>query len=190
MQQVRNDSGETIPAFAVMRVTGVVEVKQETIFTVDQQDTSDAPVLINGPTPIPDGEYGVIQPGPIFAAYFDSAASPAVGDELGSEDGEWKLTTAGSGWVFLGALTDEAIGLFRQEGGGSDVAAIANGDVDPGASGDFFLADASFSATADSDTATNDSAVTIPSGTKCYLGKVSPLPGKRVKQAFMCSDPA
>jgi hypothetical protein len=121
--QVRNDSGDVIPAFAAMRVTGVVEVKKETVFTVDQQDTSDAPVLINGPTPIavwdedhPD--YGVAQPGPIVAAYFDTADSPAVGDELGPEDGEWKLTAAGSGWVYLGALADENVGLFQASGGG------------------------------------------------------------------------
>lgn len=118
MQQVRNDSGETIPAFAAMRVTGVVEVKQETVFTVDQQDTSDGPVLLNGPTPIPVNGYGVIQSGPIVAAYFDTVASPSVGDELGPEDGEWKLTAAGSGWVFLGSLGSEKIGLFRQSGGG------------------------------------------------------------------------
>lgn len=88
-----------------------------------------------------------------------------------------------------GRLTNRPPRGERPLGGRSGLtAAIANGSVAPGASGNFYLADDTFAATTDATTATNDSGVTIPTGTKCILGKVRPLSGKRVIQAFMCAD--
>jgi hypothetical protein len=136
--QVRNGTfGGTIPAYAVMRVTGVVEVKKETLLTIDQQDASDGPVVFNGPEPIPGGGYGIAQSGPVVVAYFDSAPGPAVGDELGPVDGEWRLTADGVGWTFLGSLGDENIGIFQMRGASSIEVKIGKPDADiaKGASG-------------------------------------------------------
>lgn len=121
MALVRNDSTAVVPAFAAMRITGVVEHKRRTAFTVAKPDGSDGPHLINGPVPLGatgDGRYGEAQDGVIVSAFYDTADAPDVGDELGPENAEWKLTSSGGGWVFLGALSGENIGLFRQAGGG------------------------------------------------------------------------
>jgi hypothetical protein len=74
-------------------------------------------------------------------------------------------------------------------GGSRLIAAIASADIAPGATGTFYLADPAFAATVDEKDATNDSLQTIPIGTKCYLGKVRPLSGLRVVQAFICGPP-
>lgn len=66
------------------------------------------------------------------------------------------------------------------------IAAIADGPIAPGATADVFLADSDFVATSETIPAMNDSLVTIPSGTKLYLGEVKPLAGLRIVQAFVC----
>lgn len=82
--------------------------------------------------------------------------------------------------------------LWRQGGGGGGAtltAAIANGVILPESAGSVFLADGSFLATATTADVFNDSLVTVPDGTKLFIGRVTPLDGRRIVQAFICADP-
>lgn len=93
----RNDSGEEIPAFAVLRITGVTERNGQALLTVAKPNsTAYAQYAINGSTVVPANGYGRLTFDTPAVALYDSGLSPSVGDLLGPEDGEWALTTGGN----------------------------------------------------------------------------------------------
>jgi hypothetical protein len=119
----RNDSGQTIPAYGVMRITGVAVVEGMPVLTVDQPDDQfHRTFLLNGPVDIPaSGEstgYGTAQDGsyPAFALFDDSTlpgsqSSPNLGDHWGVDNGSWKLSYGREGFYVLG-------GAYGSEGDG------------------------------------------------------------------------
>lgn len=120
----RNDSGETVPAFALMRVTDVVARSGQPLFVVEKPNGEDGPHLVNGPTPAPSADgvnFGEAQDRVLVAGYFDDAGTPAIGDDFGPVDAEWRFSPDGTGWTFLGAVSGQVIGVFERAGGGRPV---------------------------------------------------------------------
>lgn len=87
----RNESGEEIPAYGLMHITGCVDDKFN-YATVDKPSTANAirsKILINGPVAVPDGEEGTAQTGPIFRLIHDNAISYIAGDRVGYKNGSF-----------------------------------------------------------------------------------------------------
>ena len=87
----RNDSGEEIPAYGLMHITGCVDDKFNYV-TVDKPATANpirSKILINGPVAVPDGEEGTAQTGPIFRLIHDDAISYIAGDRVGYKNGSF-----------------------------------------------------------------------------------------------------
>lgn len=87
----RNDSGEEIPPYGLMHITGCVDDKFNYV-TVDKPATGNAirsKILINGPVAVPDGEEGTAQTGPIFRLIHDNAISYIAGDRVGYKNGSF-----------------------------------------------------------------------------------------------------
>src|SRR5690606_9448074 len=95
---VLNQSGENIPAYAAMRVTGATQLLGDYVVTVGKPDGSGGPHLFNGPTVIGAGKHGQAQPGPVVSAWFDTTDTVPVGEQFGPVSGEWRLAPGGAGW--------------------------------------------------------------------------------------------
>lgn len=110
----RNDSGKTIPAYGVMRMTGLAVVEGMPVITVDEPDTSfHRSFLLNGAVDVPasgaSSSYGTAQDGsyPAFALFDDSTlpdgqSSPKLGDHWGVDNASWKLAYGREGFYGLG----------------------------------------------------------------------------------------
>jgi hypothetical protein len=103
---VKNDSGEVIPAFALMRVTGeeAVAAGVEAAMTVGKPNADGDPhVVVNGPLRIPVDGYGYGTLGHPVAVLYDTAdGTPGVGDTWGSVGGSWKAGQQRAGFRVLG----------------------------------------------------------------------------------------
>lgn len=126
---VKNDSGETIPAFAAMRITG--QDSDSKSFTVDKPDTdSQVNVLFNGPCEIPSGLEGVgTHDMPATARYEQADGTPVAGQEWGVEADGWKLRRVKGGYLIAGVL-------------GTGFVSVMRSTTTPGASGETELVDA------------------------------------------------
>ena len=81
----RNDSGEEIPPYALMHITGTAE-NQFNYVTVTKPASSNklrSRILVNGPEPVADGGFGTAQSGPIFRIIHDAAVLYEPGDRVG-----------------------------------------------------------------------------------------------------------
>ena len=85
--EYRNDSGERIPAFGIVRITGVVVPEPgRVLLTVAKPDAYGCQLqcAVNGPVPIDADRYGVCARGPFVAALYDTGdGTPAVGQKWG-----------------------------------------------------------------------------------------------------------
>lgn len=133
-EPVSNASGEVIPAFAAMRVTGV---GTDGIFTVAKPNTNDqtSRIFFNGPVKIAVGEKGNGTPSfPCKAAFDTGDGTPSAGDEWGVENNGWKLRNARSGFLIVGGVdssgghavvemkpTAQSLILVEEESGGVSV---------------------------------------------------------------------
>lgn len=111
-QYVRNDSGETIPAYSFMQVTGTVEIGGQNFFKVEKSIDPTllrCPLLINSPREILDGETGLAQYGPVYRV--KASTSYDVGDRLGPITGSWQAGY-GSMYAVLG-VDDLETNLYR-----------------------------------------------------------------------------
>lgn len=109
----RNDSGETIPGFAVMRITGVIERDGlDSVVLVRKPKTGNYCYMVNGPLPVAANAYGYgtfdfpayalfdgQTSGPVGATY---AALPVNGEEWGPENNSWKLVKDNPGFRIWG----------------------------------------------------------------------------------------
>lgn len=106
---VQNVSGEEIPGFALLRVTGTSEadltrpiayqVAKPTGESTDQ-------LLVGGPVPIPTGGAGrATWLFPTLVAFEPSDGTPATGANWGAVSGSWKLRLNGSGFVVIGGAS-------------------------------------------------------------------------------------
>ena len=102
---VYNNSGEAIPAFAAMRISGIMSETLE--FQVDKPNANDAVsnILFNGPVEIPTASYGMgTADMPACARYNTADGSPSNGDSWGVESGGWKLRDSRTGFLIQGVI--------------------------------------------------------------------------------------
>ena len=79
----RNDSGETIPAYGIVRVTGYVEANGRNMVTVTKPATSVGSFIVNGREEVLANEYGYGFAGPVVRVTYHSSDSPNPGNILG-----------------------------------------------------------------------------------------------------------
>lgn len=114
----RNVGSETIPAFGVMRITGVEERHGVAVYTVDKPSTTFQRLyLINGPKQVAAEGYGS---GTFDVTYAlcSSSASPAYGESWGAKHSEWLLFQHRPGFFMLGGYTGDGAAqraLVRQQ---------------------------------------------------------------------------
>lgn len=118
----RNDSGETIPAFAVMRVTGAAGLGSIPVITVAKPSTDfKRRYLVNGPFPVSgaSGQYvfglGTWAEQSAYVLY-DDANTPAYGEEWGPSSGSWKIKKYRYGFHIIGGATGgetDRVGCFQ-----------------------------------------------------------------------------
>lgn len=102
----RNDSGETIPAFACMRVTGEITVSGAVLWTVTKPDTTFARFyLINGPDTVSTNDLygtGSFVDLPDRVLYDSADGTPAAGEVWGPYPSQWGLKRHMYGFRILG----------------------------------------------------------------------------------------
>lgn len=134
----RNDSGEEIPGFAVVAITGV---DSDGTLVVDQvTDADDTNVGVNGPYAIPTAAYGqVTRDFPWYVLCNANDGTPGVGTYWGTSPGSWALRSARSGFYCYGGATNNRA-LFVIDccapGVGSSGSATGTGDGPGGGDGD------------------------------------------------------
>lgn len=119
----RNDSGETVPAYAVIRITGVGdEGSMGFVLTADKpnEETDSYRYYVNSGLAVAADTYGKCTEAmsPIPVLIDESEGDLEFGQEVGPEDDEWKVTSEGEGFIFLGYFTDAAVFVTKQSGGG------------------------------------------------------------------------
>lgn len=149
----RNDSGEVVPPFAIMRPTGLSFNQSGNWFvTVTKpDDTFRRRYYINGPVAVPDGGYGDCSDGtyPTLASFPGTGTFNSHRTNFGVESGSWELKKGGVGrFKYLGggnyAQNDAfptAVSVFQQ----ADCETLivqATGAVSPGSSYSFNVHDA------------------------------------------------
>lgn len=108
---VYNDSGETIPAFAAMRISGIVASTLE--FKVAKPNSNNAVnnILFNGPVEIPAASFGIGTADTPAGVRYDTAdGTPSNGDEWGVSSADWKLRNARNGFLIQGVI-DSSVGI-------------------------------------------------------------------------------
>lgn len=127
--QFRNDSGETIPPYACVQITGTVETAGRNIFTADKPlNTSTALVdqfVFNNEYEVPNGELGTSQSGHVKRGIKSSALT--LGARIGPLDNNWKLGK-GAFWTYIGN-DDVATDCIRLKENDSLILAIATTGV-------------------------------------------------------------
>lgn len=94
-----NDSGETIPAHALVRVTGW----DSGLFIAAKPNTDGQAVWAAGPLPTDDGEtVPLTNDWPAWALYDSGDGTPAVGETWGAGASSWKLRKNEAGFVVVG----------------------------------------------------------------------------------------
>lgn len=109
----RNDSGETAPGFAVMRVVEVTERGElDDVILIRQPRDGNYCYVINGPQPVGPGKFGRCTfDFPAYALFDGQSTSqggmtsqdiPRNGQEWGPENNSWKLVKGNSGFRIWG----------------------------------------------------------------------------------------
>ena len=114
--QFRNTTAEEVPAFGVMRITGVEMRDDMAVVTVAKPNTSSDPVLVNGPQVIPAGgygsgyKYGILQ--------VKAEAGLTLGQSCRAKNASWEIEDGEGPFVFFGYDTQLNCGIARIGGGG------------------------------------------------------------------------
>lgn len=113
----RNDSGEEIPAFAAMRVTGVQMLEDQAILVCNKPDSSAAEIIANGPQAVADQDvgaaykFGVVQ--------VKAEVGITLGATVRAKASSWEVEAGSGPAVFLGYDTEYDCGLVRLGVGGA-----------------------------------------------------------------------
>lgn len=101
---VRNDSGDEIPPFAVMRRTGTTRVNGRKVVLVDQPDsTIKRAYLVNSPLKIREDGYGWSATLKESGGLVLVSSNPTLDDIYGAQNGSWELA-------------EDPLGSFLMEG--------------------------------------------------------------------------
>jgi hypothetical protein len=113
----RNDSGGEIPAFGIIKITGIVLVDQKPYLKAEKSDAYGAQYdhYVNGAVAVPSSAYGKCASGadgPVWAAY-DDAETPAFGEHWGPINADWELKKKSGGFRIYGEPTDGRVLVLR-----------------------------------------------------------------------------
>ncbi len=103
----RNDSGETIPAHGIVRVTGYVEANGRHMVTVAKPATTIGWFIVNSREPVAANEFGYGFSGPMVRVVYDSGDTPTNGQVYGVDGFKARSYTSGKpvvNVVMLGIL--------------------------------------------------------------------------------------
>jgi hypothetical protein len=125
---VYNSTAEEIPAFGLMRMTGI---DSEGIVTVAKPNTnSQVNILINSPVPIPASSYGVGHNQSPAAVLYDTAdGTPALDEVWGAESGSWKAGKGKTGAKIVGGHADGLVTIYHGFGRIGGAAAFSGARV-------------------------------------------------------------
>ena len=98
---VRNDSGEEIPSYACMRITGTVEAGGQNYVKVDKPNTSAALYVFNSQAAIEIGGYGVAQSGPVYRVY-KSTGTVTLYDRWRPTASQWYMSKGAGQFAVVG----------------------------------------------------------------------------------------
>lgn len=106
----RNDSGETIPPHAVMRITGTSVIGDQSVLTVSKPNTTlERFYAINSAAAVASGRFGQATTGPPCMVRYDTAVTPAFGQSWGAKPSTWDLFPNRPGFSILGVLTNNRV---------------------------------------------------------------------------------
>ncbi len=98
---VRNDSGEEVPAFACMQVTGAVDVGGQNYITIDKAADVTGTAgwyLFNSIAPIEIDGYGIANDGPL-ARILTNGTAVTCGDKWAPTVNQWYISPSDSGII-------------------------------------------------------------------------------------------
>jgi hypothetical protein len=113
----RNDSGEEVPAYGCLRITGSVVVDDTLFLTAGKPNTYGAQHShrFNTSEPVANGEYGVCRIGfGVKALYETSDGTPAFGERWGPRSGTWKLKKHTGGFSIIGGQSSGVVTVQQQ----------------------------------------------------------------------------
>jgi len=113
----RNDSGEEVPAYGCLRITGAVVVDDTLFLTAGKPNTYGAQYShrFNGSEPVPVDGYGVCRIGfGVKALYETSDGTPAFGERWGPRSGTFKLKKHTGGFSILGGHSGGVVTVQQQ----------------------------------------------------------------------------
>jgi hypothetical protein len=95
----RNDAGETIPPYAVMRVTGLINVDDSYVLTVEKPDEKKGRLyVVNWKNAVKPGGFGrCAWDGPLVAGVVQSDGAVTSGEKRGTKKGDWFLRSKKEG---------------------------------------------------------------------------------------------
>lgn len=113
----RNDSGETIPPYGIIKITNTVKQNGIYLLKGEKPDAwgSQYSHYVNGPAEVADGDEGrcYVPTSPVWAAY-DTGDTPAVGEPWGPTSGSWELSQDVGGFEVISSETDDGKVLVIQ----------------------------------------------------------------------------
>jgi len=119
---IRNDTGETIPPFACLQVTGAVDTGGQNYITVDKpvdQTGVAGKYLFNGIAPVEVDGYGLAHDGPLVRMLTDGS-TVTCGDSWQPDVGEFSVIPGGSMFSAVGEddIETNIMRAFILSGGG------------------------------------------------------------------------
>jgi hypothetical protein len=109
----KNVSGETIPAYGVVKLRAFVDA--DGYFEGVKPDGDGTLHFVNGPSPVAVDAMGGSLMWDVSRLGLTDAA---FGDTVGPTDGSWEMTTEGSGWTVFSTPENGSAALLRDGGGG------------------------------------------------------------------------
>lgn len=98
--KVSNNSGYTIPAYGMMQITGYTTIDGTIVYSVDvfsSTEQRNTKFLINGPTPIEDGGYGLATRDTPHLVKYANFDTPALGDRMNGLANDFMATKQAGG---------------------------------------------------------------------------------------------
>lgn len=113
----KNISGEEIPTYGLVRVTGVTSDGQ---LEVQKPNTDGQDVWIAGDGAFINGGFSAITRQAMYARYETADGTPANGETWGAGNGSFKLRKGNSGFTVIGNPVNETVLVAPERGGGAD----------------------------------------------------------------------
>jgi hypothetical protein len=126
----QNDASTAVPAYGIMRITGIVITEGKTFLTVDQPNASTTAYAVNGPAEVAANGYGqCVLLGPCVFQY--DTGTPAFNDFYSAKSGQWTASKTGNLIRCLGiidATNKFALGVIGA-GSGDSIIGKLDGDL-------------------------------------------------------------